>query len=154
MCCKYRSVHTMYLAAALIFFSSSLAAGNPLILIYGWNSKYSGTPKWMVKIMEIPMNKWVIWGYHYFRKPPYLNRKYICTVRQCFQEVLLHPGVTRQSLQLSRLSGLWHSSLPVLPEVFASLKLLKLDTQVFTHKNFPRTNITKRNQLISILPSP
>ena len=30
-----------------------------------------GTPKWMVKIMENPMNKWVIWGYHHFRKPPY-----------------------------------------------------------------------------------
>ena len=24
--------------------------------------KYGGTPKWMVKIMENPMNKWMIWG--------------------------------------------------------------------------------------------
>ena len=28
------------------------------------------TPKWMVKIMENPMNKWMIWGYHYFWKHP------------------------------------------------------------------------------------
>ena len=25
-------------------------------------SKNVGTPKWMVKIMEHPMNKWMIWG--------------------------------------------------------------------------------------------
>jgi len=25
-------------------------------------SKNRGTPKWMVKIMENPMNKWMIWG--------------------------------------------------------------------------------------------
>ena len=31
-------------------------------------SKKTGTPKWMVKIMENPMNKWMIWGYHYFWK--------------------------------------------------------------------------------------
>ena len=24
--------------------------------------KNNGTPKWMVKIMENPMNKWMIWG--------------------------------------------------------------------------------------------
>ncbi len=29
-------------------------------------SKNKGTPKWMVKIMEHPMNKWMIWGYPYF----------------------------------------------------------------------------------------
>ena len=29
-------------------------------------------PKWMVKIMENPMNKWMIWGFsHYFWKHPY-----------------------------------------------------------------------------------
>ncbi len=28
-------------------------------------------PKWMVKIMEKPMNKWMIWGYTYFWKHPY-----------------------------------------------------------------------------------
>ena len=28
-------------------------------------------PKWMVKIMENPMNKWMIWGHHYFWKHPY-----------------------------------------------------------------------------------
>ena len=29
-------------------------------------------PKWMVKTMENPMNKWMIWGEtHYFRKHPY-----------------------------------------------------------------------------------
>ena len=27
-------------------------------------------PKRMVKIMENPMNKWMIWGYHYFWKHP------------------------------------------------------------------------------------
>ena len=33
-------------------------------------SKNRGTPKWMVKIMENPINPWMIWGYHYFRKHP------------------------------------------------------------------------------------
>ena len=35
-------------------------------------------PKWMVKIMEIPMNKWMIWGVftHYFRKHPYTLQKF------------------------------------------------------------------------------
>ena len=28
-------------------------------------------PKWMVYFMETPMNKWMIWGYHYFGKRPY-----------------------------------------------------------------------------------
>ena len=36
-------------------------------------SKNSGTPKWMV-IMEHPI-KWMIWGYHHFRKPPCGNRQ-------------------------------------------------------------------------------
>ena len=36
-------------------------------------SKNNGTPKWMVKKMENPMNKWMIWGYHYFRKHPFDN---------------------------------------------------------------------------------
>ena len=27
-------------------------------------------PKWMVKTMENPINKWMIWGYHYFWKHP------------------------------------------------------------------------------------
>ena len=27
-------------------------------------------PKWMVKIMENPMNKWMDWGYPYFWKHP------------------------------------------------------------------------------------
>ena len=34
-------------------------------------SKNRGTPKWMVYFMENPMNKWMIWGYHYFWKHPY-----------------------------------------------------------------------------------
>ena len=37
---------------------------NLLFLIYMGVSKNSGTPKWMVKIMENPMNKWMIWGAH------------------------------------------------------------------------------------------
>ena len=41
--------------------------------IYGWPSQNRGSlsPKWMVKIMENPMNKLMIWGYHYFWKHPY-----------------------------------------------------------------------------------
>ena len=40
---------------------------NPLLLargIYGCWTKHRGIfpPKWMVKIMENPMNKWMIWG--------------------------------------------------------------------------------------------
>ncbi len=30
-------------------------------------------PKWMMKMMENPMNKWMIWGYHYFWKHPYVS---------------------------------------------------------------------------------
>ena len=31
-------------------------------------------PKWMVKIMDPnPMNKWMIWGYHYFWKHPFVD---------------------------------------------------------------------------------
>ena len=33
-------------------------------------SKNTGTPKWMVKIMEHPMNKWMIWG---GKKPLFLD---------------------------------------------------------------------------------
>ncbi len=33
-------------------------------------SKNRGIPKWMVYFMENPMNKWMIWGYHYFWKHP------------------------------------------------------------------------------------
>ena len=33
--------------------------------------KIRGTPpRWMVKIMENPMNKWMIWGYHLFLETP------------------------------------------------------------------------------------
>ena len=42
-----------------------------------WNvSKNRGKtpPNWMVKIMENPLLKWMIWGYHYFRKHPCLIR--------------------------------------------------------------------------------
>ena len=41
-------------------------------------SKNRATPKWMVKIMENPenpMNKWMIWGYHYFWKHQYIKWK-------------------------------------------------------------------------------
>ena len=33
-------------------------------------SKNKGTPKWMVKIMENPMNKWMIWGVALFLETP------------------------------------------------------------------------------------
>ena len=35
-----------------------------------------GPPKWMVKMMENPMNKWMIWGYHYFWKHPCISKIY------------------------------------------------------------------------------
>ena len=35
-------------------------------------SKNKGTPKWMVYNGK-PLLKWMIWGYHYFWKPPYLT---------------------------------------------------------------------------------
>ena len=39
-----------------------------------------GTPKWMVKIMENPINPWMIWGKHpLFRKHPHtLLLRYFC----------------------------------------------------------------------------
>ena len=43
-------------------------------------------PKWMVKIMENPMNKWMIWGYHYFWKHPYYIL-YIILVGVCFEDL-------------------------------------------------------------------
>ena len=30
-----------------------------------------GTPKWMVDFLETAIKIWMIWGYPYFRKPPY-----------------------------------------------------------------------------------
>ena len=46
-------------------------------LLYMGISKNRDTPKWMVKIMENPMNKWMIWGYHYFGNTlMYLNILY------------------------------------------------------------------------------
>ena len=33
-------------------------------------SKNRGTPKWMVKKMENPMNKWMIWGVPLFLETP------------------------------------------------------------------------------------
>ena len=49
-------------------------------------SRNRGIPKWMVKIMENPINPWMIWGDfpHYFRKHPYTifpwirNGRYRC----------------------------------------------------------------------------
>ncbi len=44
-------------------------------------SKNRGTPKWMVKIMENPMNKWMIWGvFPYFWKHPNIHRTYTKTI--------------------------------------------------------------------------
>ena len=39
------------------------------------NQPARGTPKWMVKITENPINPWMIWGDfpHYFRKHPYMS---------------------------------------------------------------------------------
>ena len=34
-------------------------------------SKNRGTPKWMVYNGKPSLKKWMIWGYHYFRKHPY-----------------------------------------------------------------------------------
>ena len=48
-------------------------------------SKNKGTPKWMVKIMENPMNKWMIWGYPYFWKHPYW---FSSLINVCFQDGL------------------------------------------------------------------
>ena len=37
-------------------------------------SENRSTPKWMVKIMENPMNKWMIWGAHpYFLETPFFR---------------------------------------------------------------------------------
>ena len=36
----------------------------------------------MVKIMENPIKIWLIWGYHYFWKPPY--KPYIVCIYGCF----------------------------------------------------------------------
>ena len=40
------------------------------------------TPKWMVKIMENPINPWMIWGYPYFWKPPCLEKKTQCKLNE------------------------------------------------------------------------
>ena len=37
-------------------------------------SKNSGTPKWMVKIMENPLNKWMIWG----ENPLFVGNIHLC----------------------------------------------------------------------------
>ena len=38
--------------------------------IYMGVSENRGIPKWMVKIMEHPINPWMIWGYHFFLDTP------------------------------------------------------------------------------------
>ncbi len=51
-------------------------AGNEIlhlhIHVYGriFCNDFNLLREWMVKIMENPMNKWMIWGYHYFWKHP------------------------------------------------------------------------------------
>ena len=51
------------------------------------------SPKWMVKIMENPMNKWMIWGYHYFWKHPYMYINRLLPPRSFWRIVMtLHNG--------------------------------------------------------------
>jgi len=40
-------------------------------IVYMGVSKNRGTPKWMVYNGK-PEKKWMIWGYHYFQKHPYI----------------------------------------------------------------------------------
>ena len=85
----------------------------------GWHSKNRGTPKWMVKIMENPMNKWMIWGYHYFRKHPYKVIAY--QVIQCLTQRTIsdrwrlltfgfrgHKSLSPTKITIAELPGIFH----------------------------------------------
>jgi len=41
-------------------------------------SKNRGTPKWILLYWKT-LSKWMIWGYHHFRKPPNRDRNRSCT---------------------------------------------------------------------------
>ena len=51
-----------------------------------------GPPEWMVKIMENPMNKWMICGYHYFWKHPYGYVYSCCEIHVVDDFFLAHVG--------------------------------------------------------------
>ena len=58
------------------------------------------SPKWMVKIMENPIKHGMIWGYHYFRKPPYLDQ-----IRPSCSSHMPCNVLTASSKALRRLKG-------------------------------------------------
>ncbi len=66
-------------------------------------------PKWMVRIMENPMNKWMIWGAHpYFGKHPYIHN-YIPMFNLLFLKTTTcsYWGNWKKSECIWRM-GLWH----------------------------------------------
>ena len=64
------------IVAHVVSFTSDLRLFWKIPWTNGCFSKNRGLkpPKWMVKIMEKPLLKWMIWGYHYFRKHPNLHQ--------------------------------------------------------------------------------
>ena len=67
-------------------------------------------PKWMVKVMENPIFKWMIWGYHYFWKHPYRDSK-IKTVLRIKDPYSKQPVLEIWFLQ----SLVFRSDPPILP---------------------------------------
>ena len=72
-------------------------------------SKNRGTPKWMVYSGK-PLLKWMIWGYHYFRKHPYTS---------CF-----FCGFSRALVVFTSSPMLMRTPSPYLGEYIASVGLL------------------------------
>ena len=62
-------------------------------------SKNRDTPKWMVKIMEIPWNPYkngMMCRYHYFRKPPYINNQFNIYIYRYITSPWGHANFSRQ----------------------------------------------------------
>ena len=75
-------------------------------MIYVGVSKNNGTPKWMVQIMENPMNKWMIWG---VKTPYFWFNTDVIYPHKSIQGYTQHSPMTFwMSLQLDR----WESGRP------------------------------------------
>ena len=57
--------------------------------------KIRGTPKWMVYSWKTLL-KWMIWGYHYFRKHPYVHASRSSKVKLIFLSVQYMENVSQQ----------------------------------------------------------
>ena len=84
-CLRYRSNRIPF-NLLICFTSCDSILNSVFIQMYMGVSKNSGSPKWMVYNGKPgTLLKWMIWGYHYFWKPPYIGNISIPTELDSFQ---------------------------------------------------------------------